>query len=425
VVTVQIALRNEEIEVVATYAVESAFALNYPAERLEIQVIDNSDRPEQYLPIKRYVEAMDCRKRGSRRPSVSFIHRDGTEGFKGRNLNIGLARARGSFFLLLDADSTVAPDTLLAVLPYFRDPKLAYAQLELHAVNEDTNVITRAAAMLARSRSLQWQVRDSQGFVGLDGHNAIVRREAIQIVNGWSEDLSEDAATAIRMRLAGFHGRYVHLASRELVPDRFPELMKQRWRWTVGTARLLRTQGAAICRCRHIPWHEKVDLLCFLFSLPVEALGFVLLFTFVPLPPGAVLAMVVLSFIPSLIAERFIVRRALARQLSVLFVFSAVLPTTTRATLQSFLPASYPFAVTGKGNVKPLPLRSLLRVHAFGLLSAGLFFSIALLLIDAPAELLTTYLGASIVMGSTMVAPFALNYSKWMIGPGDVYESRD
>src|ERR1041385_5226273 len=84
-VTVQIAMRNEELDVVAGHCIKSAFALNYPAERLEIQLIDNSDVTGHYLAIKRYVESIANQQLANRRPSLSFIHRDGTEGYKGRN----------------------------------------------------------------------------------------------------------------------------------------------------------------------------------------------------------------------------------------------------------------------------------------------------------------------------------------------------
>jgi len=135
-VTVQIPLRNEELDVVARYSLASAFALHYPPNRLEIQVIDNSDSPECYLPIQRYLNAEAAR----RRVSAVLLHREGTAGFKARNLNLGLAAARGAFFLVLDADSTVPPDTLVSVLPYFQDPEVGYVQMELRAVNEDANL---------------------------------------------------------------------------------------------------------------------------------------------------------------------------------------------------------------------------------------------------------------------------------------------
>jgi hypothetical protein len=67
---------------------------------------------------------------------------------------------------------------------------------------------------------------------------------------------------------------------------------------------------------------------------------------------------------------------------------------------------------------KPLRLGELLRVHAFGLGAAALSFAIVLLWMDGPRGLLTQFLGGTILMTLALIAPFALNYSKRMAGPG-------
>lgn len=409
-VTVQIPLRNEELDVVARYSLASAFALHYPPNRIEIQVIDNSDSPESYLPIQRYLKAEAAR----RRVSGVFLHREGTAGFKARNLNLGLADARGTFFLILDADSTVPPDTLLSVLPYFQDPELGYVQLELRAKNEHANLITRGAAMQCRSRALQMRVNDSQGYVAFEGHNGIVRREALETANGWSEELSEDLGTSIRMRLAGFRGRWAPVATGELMPDRLHEIMKQRWRWTLGTNQILWRESGRILVSPRLRWFEKLDLLLFLVSLPVEGLG--LLFVYFPYPPTAVLFLLVLAFLPTLITEQLRFRRALVRHLAATVVISAVLPTACQATLYSLLRRPHRFAVTAKGAFKPLKLVDLLRVHAFGLSAAVLFFALVVLWTGNPAHLLTRFLGGTILMTSALIVPFLLNYSERLLG---------
>jgi cellulose synthase/poly-beta-1,6-N-acetylglucosamine synthase-like glycosyltransferase len=413
-VTVQIPLRNEELEVVARYSIASAFALRYPPDRLEIQVIDNSDSPERYLPIQQHLEAEAARQPEGKRVAVVFLHRDGTVGFKARNLNLGVVAARGSFFLILDADSSVPPDTLLSVLPYFQDPTLGYVQLELEAQNEHTNFITRGVAMQYRSRALQMRVKDSQGYVGFEGHNGVVRRQALEAANGWSEELSEDLATSIRIFLAGFRGRWVPLPTGELAPDRLPEMMKQRWRWTLGTNRIMWRESGRILASSRLRWFEKLDLILFMASLSIE--GLAVIFAYLPYSPVSILVLLGLAFLPTLIAEQFAFRRALARHLSAMIIFSAVLPTLCQATLLSFSKGPHRFVVTAKGTVKPLGLADLLRVHAFGLCAAALFFAIVVLWMGSPASLLTHYLGGTIMMSSALIAPFVLNYSKRLLG---------
>jgi len=258
------------------------------------------------------------------------------------------------------------------------------------------------------------RVKDSQGYVAFEGHNGIIRRQALEAANGWSEELSEDLGTSIRMRLAGFRGRWAPLATGELVPDRLHEIMKQRWRWTLGTNKILWRESGRILVSSRLRWFEKLDLMLFLVSLSVEGLG--LLFVYAPYSPTAVLFLLVLAFLPTLITEQLRFRRALVCHLSATVVISAVLPTGCQATLYSFLRRPPRFAVTVKGAFKPLRLVDLLRVHAFGLSAAVLFFALVVLRTGNPAHLLTHFLGGTILMSSALIAPFLLNYSERLLG---------
>ena len=178
-VTVQIPTRNEPFEIVRDLSIASALKLNYPVGQLQIQVVDNSDRG-RYSELENY-----CIEKG-----IQFIHRDGKEGAKARNLNIGLDKAAGDFILLVDCDSTFAPDDLLKIMPRFKDPKLGYVQCFLYTNNKSDNLYTKIRATIrdAYGKYLQPQ-RLSFSFKGCYGHNLVIRKKALEEIGGWGETL--------------------------------------------------------------------------------------------------------------------------------------------------------------------------------------------------------------------------------------------
>lgn len=396
-VTVQIPLRNEDIHV-AKLSIDSAFSLTYPRDRLQVLVMDNSDPGHSFDEIRQYVEA-----RGG-----VFGHRAGVEGFKARNLNLLLPDTRGEFLLILDADSTVPSDILLRTLPLFEDPLLGYVQFRIDTLNEETNLITRVGAMAARTKTRLSRLRNHQGFVIFEGHNGMIRRRALEVVGGWSEEVSEDLATAIEMRLAGFQSRFVNETSTgEIAPERFQEMMKQRRKWSYGTGRLLWKKIAPILRS-DLRWYEKLDLISFMASLAIDGLGFLILFAYIPIPCGTVLIMLILFFLPILLAENFALRRALSRYIPFVAIMAALMPTLAYGTFLSMIGRNEPFPVTLKAGGKSLEFGELVRVHIFGITSACLFFVGACFVVRDIAHFFHYYSGATMVMAAALVVPFLI-----------------
>lgn len=413
IVTVQIPVRNEPLEV-AKISIDSAFELEYPPGKLEIQVIDNSDSAAAYRPIQEYLErkADEASEQG-RRPMSTFLHRDGTAGFKAGNLNLGMTKARGSFFLILDADSSTPADTLLAALPYFEDPRLGFVQLRIDAANEDENIVTAAASISTRMRYLLMGIRATQGVVQFDGHSGIFRREALESVGGWVEQISEDLATSIKVLLAGYRSRFADLPSEELVVSRFPELMRQRGRWAAGTMHVLRHETLPILRSSRLRWFEKLDLLYSILNIFVEGSTYLLVFTFAPLPAAVFLQiLLVFSVLPACLAYRFRIGQALRRQASAIFVISAILPSLVLGALRGLSGGRQSFAVTQKKGGRQLSFGRLIRLNAFGFASSLLFFAVGMSLSPSLLHFFNNYLAGTIIMGSALTAPILLNYSR-------------
>ncbi len=410
-VTVQIPVRNEPLEVART-AIDAAFDLDYPPDRLEIQVIDNSDGPEFTKAIKEYLtRKSDDISTIAQAPFVSFLHRDGTKGFKAGNLNLGRAQARGEYFLILDADSTVPPATLLQALPYFEDTELGFLQLRVDPTNEEENIVTRAAAVTIRARYMTMRVRDTQGIVQFDGHNGIFRGEALDAVGGWAEEVSEDLVTSVRIILAGYRSRFADLPSGELLPAQFTELYRQRRRWAHGTVDFLKKEGLGILRSSRLRWFQKLDLFYASINILVEAFIWVMLFSFAPLPAMTFLEIVILfSLLPTFLSSRLGVIGTIKRQFALIFVISAILPALAQGALKGISAGKSNFTVTKKNNFTRMGLVDLIKTYAFSIITAFVFLIVAALLAPSVAKYFNSYLPGTIIMGSSFIAPIVLNY---------------
>lgn len=239
-----IASRNEPFEV-AKMTFDSALALIYPSGKKEIIVVDNSDVAfRDYEKWKNYVSSFELNA-----PShvdgvkVLFIHRDGTEGFKPRNLDIALDAVESEFILYLDVDSTVLEDTLLRITPMFlRDKDIGFVQL--HTI--PTNAKGKSALALVQGLR-NYFLRLETGFYShishslFYGHNAIWRTDVVRDLGSCLEYhndevvVTEDLSMTLRASFKGYYGIGAWLYSGEWVPESMKETEAMWLRWTVGT----------------------------------------------------------------------------------------------------------------------------------------------------------------------------------------------
>src|SRR5438270_896732 len=139
VVTVQLPIFNE------VYVVErllrSVSKLDYPRNRLQIQVLDDSTDDTREITADC---AAELRKRGF---DVELIHRADRTGFKAGALERGLATARGEFVCILDADFVPPPHLLRETVDFFTDPKVGMIQTRWGHLNRGYSLLTRVQAM--------------------------------------------------------------------------------------------------------------------------------------------------------------------------------------------------------------------------------------------------------------------------------------
>lgn len=233
-VTVQIPLFNERFA--ATRVIEAVGALDYPKDRLEIQVLDDSnDETREIVDV-----AIAELRPGGRR--VVALRRGNRTGYKAGALAHGLAHARGELIAIFDADFVPQPDLLQRLIvekDAFADPRVGFAQARWQHFNIDANVMTRAQAiMLDRFFLIVNPVRQAMNLViQFNGSGGIWRKSCIEDAGGWTADtLTEDFDLSYRAALKGWKGLYFPGIGVPCdLPADLAAFKRQQRRWARGT----------------------------------------------------------------------------------------------------------------------------------------------------------------------------------------------
>ena len=254
VVTVQLPMFNER------YVVEGLLrkvtAIDYPKDKLEIQILDDSTDDTWEL-CKEQVELY--RAQGF---DIKCLHRTDRTGYKAGALEAADAVARGEFLLILDADFRPEPDILRVVMPYFTDEKVALVQTRWGHLNRNKNLLTRLQSIFLDGHfALEQTVRNRSGrFFTFNGTAGVWRKSAITDAGGWEHDtITEDMDLSYRAQIKGW--RFVYLND-YVTPSELPEDMDgfktQQHRWTKGCIQVCRKMFFDIMRA-DIPFKAKAE----------------------------------------------------------------------------------------------------------------------------------------------------------------------
>jgi cellulose synthase/poly-beta-1,6-N-acetylglucosamine synthase-like glycosyltransferase len=235
-VTVQLPIYNERH--VATRLLDAVCALDYPREKLEIQVLDDSTDETRGLVARRVAL---WRARGL---DVHHLHRAERRGFKAGALAAGHGRARGELIAVFDADFVPPSDFLRRAVPWLGDPAVGMVQARWTHLNREYSGLTRAQAVLLDGHFVvEHAARHASGcFFNFNGTAGVWRRRAIDEAGGWrQETLTEDLDLSYRAQLAGW--RFVFLPDL-VVPAELPTdsqaFKRQQFRWAKGSMQTAR-----------------------------------------------------------------------------------------------------------------------------------------------------------------------------------------
>ena len=245
-VTVQLPVFNEYY--VIRRLIRSVSRLDYPRDRLQIQILDDS------TDETREIAASETALLKARGFDIEYRHRDHRVGFKAGALAEGLEHAKGEFVFILDADFVPAPDTLKRTIDHFTDPRVGMVQMRWGHLNRDYSLLTKVQSLFLDGHLLLEQTARSRSgrFFNFNGTAGIWRKSCICDAGGWQYDtLTEDLDLSYRAQMKGW--RFIYLPD-VVVPAELPVdingFKSQQHRWTKGSIQTCKKILPAIWRSR-------------------------------------------------------------------------------------------------------------------------------------------------------------------------------
>ncbi len=230
IVTVQLPVYNELY--VVNRAIDAVCSLDYPKEKMEIQVLDDSTDETTSIIAQRVIE------KSAQGFDITHVRRGNRQGFKAGALKYGLSKAKGSFVAIFDADFIPRKDFLKRTLPYFSQPQVGLVQTRWEHINSEYSLLTRAQAIALDGHFvIEQQVRNKAGFfINFNGTAGIWRRTCIEDAGNWEADtLAEDLDLSYRAQLKGWQFVFMkEYTSPAELPADVNGLRSQQFRWTKG-----------------------------------------------------------------------------------------------------------------------------------------------------------------------------------------------
>lgn len=276
-VTVQLPLYNERF--VASRLIDACAGLAWPRDKLEIQVLDDSDDDTRGIVDER---AKHWAELGL---NVKVMRRARRSSYKAGALNYGLDHASGTYIAIFDADFVPPPDFIRKTISYFQDEHVGMVQARWDFLNAHQSWLTRVQSILlgAHFRIEHW-VRFRRGlFFNFNGTAGIWRKEAIVSSGGWEDDtVTEDLDLSYRAQLAGW--KFVYLDDLRVpseLPSTIASFRSQQQRWAKGSIQTARKILPRLLNT-HLPLSVKIEACFHLLSNLGWLFGMIIILTLFP-----------------------------------------------------------------------------------------------------------------------------------------------
>ncbi len=256
-VTVQIPTYNE---LAALNCAARCLEFDYPEEKLQIMIGDDSNKPEISAQIDAFAAA---------NPRVEISRRGDNIGFKPGNLNVMLPKSKGDYLLILDSDFLPKKNFLKRlVVPVIKDPTLAGAQAAWRIINVHDNHSTLMGTGIVNIIHvviLPFLKAITKSCV-FCGSGELVKKSYLVEAGGWTAGaLTEDVDYSLRMITSGKRIAYVDdLRIRCEVPYTPGDLFRQQMRWAYGVMRAFMTHGRKLFLSRTI--QKRTKFAAFMFG---------------------------------------------------------------------------------------------------------------------------------------------------------------
>ena len=231
-VTIQLPLYNEMY--VVERLLRNIAKIDYPKDKLEIQVLDDST-DESVLKTTEIIA--EIRQNGI---DIQHIQRENRSGFKAGALKEGLKIAKGEFIAIFDSDFMPNPDWLQHTVPYFKDSEIGVVQTRWAHLNRDYSLLTKIQAFALDFHFILEQTGRNFGrhFINFNGTAGIWRKECILDAGNWSGDtLTEDLDLSYRAQLKKWKFKYLEdVETPAELPVVISAARSQQFRWNKGAA---------------------------------------------------------------------------------------------------------------------------------------------------------------------------------------------
>ncbi len=258
-VTIQLPIFNEQY--VIDRLVDACCRIEYPRDRFEIQVLDDSTDETHEVAgdiVRRYAEGAA----GLSPQPIYYLHRTDRYGYKAGALDAGLKTAQGSLIAIFDADFVPPPDWLNKVVNHFAEPGVGMVQTRWTHLNRNYSFLTQVEAILLDGHFvLEHGGRSRAGvFFNFNGTAGMWQRRAIEEAGGWQHDtLTEDTDLSYRAQLKGWKFKYLQdVECPAELPIEMTAFKTQQARWAKG---LIQTSKKILPRVlkSDAPFHTKLE----------------------------------------------------------------------------------------------------------------------------------------------------------------------
>jgi len=264
-VTIQLPMFNELY--VAERIIETCAAFEYPADKLQIQVLDDSTDETKDVIANKVAEI------AARGVNIQHIHRVDRTGYKAGALDAAMDRVEGEFIAIFDADFIPDPDFLIKTMPYFGDSNVGVVQTRWGHINKSYSILTELQAFgLNGHFAIEQGGRNAAGhYINFNGTGGIWRKKCIEDAGGWEHDtLTEDLDLSYRAQIKGWKFKYLEdvIAPAEL-PITMSALKSQQHRWMKGGAECFVKMWRTLLRAKGVKLSDRVHGLSHLFNSTV------------------------------------------------------------------------------------------------------------------------------------------------------------
>lgn len=261
-VSIQLPVYNEMY--VMERLLENISKMDYPKDKLEIQVLDDSTDESLELTQK-LVKQLKLSG-----VNIVHIHRTKRTGFKAGALKEGLKVAKGEFIAIFDADFLPRPNWLKETIPYFKDENIGVVQTRWSHLNRNHSVLTKIQAFALDAHFTLEQVgRNSKShFINFNGTAGVWRKTCILEAGNWEGDtLTEDLDLSYRAQLKNWKFKYLEdVETPAELPMAISAARSQQFRWNKGGAENFRKMAWKLVKNKHISAKTKTHGLLHLLN---------------------------------------------------------------------------------------------------------------------------------------------------------------